>query len=192
MAAVAAINGSVRLGHYEQAATTIASSPNREPHLQKCNPHRLAVSGTISLFLLYDFVQSLGRGIPLLCWDDVRLLLAVASQGSYARAAKLEGVSLATIGRRLRALEQSLNVVLIERRPDGHRLAAQAEALLPAATRMAAAAGDLHANAGAGHAEIRVLAREWEALFLIRLLPALRLMLPHIQISVGYKHWPDL
>ena len=128
----------------------------------------------------------------MLRWDDIRLLLAVASQGSYARAARQEGVSLATIGRRLRALEQSLGATLIERRSDGHRLTPQAEALLPAASRMAAAAGDLHASVEPGHAEIRILAREWEALFLIRSLRSLRAALPNIELLIGYKHWPDL
>ncbi len=128
----------------------------------------------------------------MLQWDDIRLLLAVASQGSYAKAARHTGVSLATVGRRLRALEQSLGATLIERRPDGHRLTAQAEALLPAASRMAAAAADLHASVDPGNAEVRILAREWEALFLIRYLRALRAALPNIEIVLGYKHWPDL
>ena len=125
-------------------------------------------------------------------WDDIRLLLAVASQGSFAKAARQTGVSLATIGRRLRALERSLGVVLVERRTDGHRLTLQAQTLVPAAGRMAAAAQDLHASTGPGHAEIRILAREWEALFLIRHLQALQSRLPDIQIEIGYKHWPDL
>jgi DNA-binding transcriptional LysR family regulator len=120
------------------------------------------------------------------------LLLAVASQGSYAKAARQTGVSVATIGRRLRALEQSLGATLVERRPDGHRLTPQAQALLPAASRMAAAAGDLRASAGPGHAEVRILAREWEALFLIRHLRALQSELPNIEIEIGHKHWPDL
>jgi DNA-binding transcriptional LysR family regulator len=128
----------------------------------------------------------------LLRWDDIRLLLAVASQGSYARAAQQTGLSLATVGRRLRALEQSLGATLIERRSDGHRLTAQAEALLPAASRMAAAASDLHASVGPLHAEVRILAREWEALFLIRHLQTLRSTLKSIEIVIGYKHWPDL
>ncbi|WP_428534584.1 LysR family transcriptional regulator [Rhodopila sp.] len=128
----------------------------------------------------------------MLRWDDIRLLLAVASQGSYARAAQQEGVSLATVGRRLRALEHSLGATLIERRSDGHRLTPQAEALLPAASRMAAAASDLHASVEPGHAEIRILAREWEALFLIRCLRKLRAALPNIELLIGYKHWPDL
>jgi DNA-binding transcriptional LysR family regulator len=131
-----------------------------------------------------------GENLPR--WDDIRLLLAVASQGSYARAAQQTGLSLATVGRRLRALEQSLGATLIERRPDGHRLTAQAEALLPAASRMAAAASDLHASVGPLHAEVRILAREWEALFLIRHLRALRSTLNNIEIVIGYKHWPDL
>jgi DNA-binding transcriptional LysR family regulator len=128
----------------------------------------------------------------LIRWDDIQLLLTVASQGSYARAARHSGVSLATVGRRLRALEQSLGVTLIERRADGHRLTQQAQALLPAASRMAAAAGDLHASIDSTHGEVRILAREWEALFLIRYLRALRAALPNIEIVIGYKHWPDL
>jgi molybdate transport repressor ModE-like protein len=128
----------------------------------------------------------------LLQWDDIRLLLAVASQGSYAKAARQTGVSLATVGRRLRALEQSLGATLIERRSEGHRLTAQAQAMLPAASRMATAAGDLHASVAPGNAEIRILAREWEALFLIRYLQVLRTSLPNIEILIGSKHWPDL
>jgi molybdate transport repressor ModE-like protein len=125
-------------------------------------------------------------------WDDIRLLLAVAAQGSFAKAARQTGVSLSTVGRRLRALERSLGVALVERRPDGHRLTTQAQALVPAAGRMAAAAEDLHASANPGAAEVRILAREWEALFLIRHLRALRSELRDIQIEIGYKHWPDL
>lgn len=119
------------------------------------------------------------------CW---RSPVRAASPRPRARL----GVSLTTIGRRLRALERSLGVVLVERRPDGHRLTARAQALVPAASRMAAAAGDLRAGAGPGVAEVRILAREWEALFLIRHLQALRSALPNIHIELGHKHWPDL
>jgi hypothetical protein len=57
---------------------------------------------------------------------------------------------------------------------------------------MAAAAGDLHASVAPGNAEIRILAREWEALFLIRYLQVLWTSLPNIEILIGSKHWPDL
>jgi molybdate transport repressor ModE-like protein len=125
-------------------------------------------------------------------WDDIQLLLAVAGQGTYAKAARQAGVSLATVGRRLRALEKALGVVLVERHPEGHRLTPQAQALLPAASRMAVAAADLSARAGQGQALIRILAREWEALFLIRHYQTLQSGLPHTQIEIGSKHWPDL
>ncbi len=128
----------------------------------------------------------------LLEWNDVRLLLAVANQGTYAAAARHAGVSLATVGRRIRLLERSLGTKLVERRPDGHRLTAQAQALLPAASRMAAAAGDLYASIGAGSANVRIVAREWEALFLIRHLAELKSSLPGIDIEIGSNHWPDL
>jgi molybdate transport repressor ModE-like protein len=128
----------------------------------------------------------------LLSWDDIQLLLAVASQGTYAKAARQAGVSLATVGRRLRALEQALGVVLVERYPEGHRLTSQAQALLPAASRMAVAAADLSARAGQRQAVVRILAREWEALFVIRHHHALHARLPHTQVEIGSKHWPDL
>jgi len=128
----------------------------------------------------------------LLAWDDIQLLLAVAGQGTYAKAAREVGVSLATVGRRLRALEQALGVVLVERHPEGHRLTPQAQALLPAASRMAVAAADLSARAGQRQAVVRVLAREWEALFLIRHHRALHGRLPRTLIEIGSKHWPDL
>jgi molybdate transport repressor ModE-like protein len=128
----------------------------------------------------------------LIDWDDIQLLLAVAGQGTYAKAARQAGVSLATVGRRLRALEQALGVALVERHPEGHRLTLQAQALLPAASRMAVAAADLSARAGQGQAVIRILARDWEGLFLIRHYHALRRNLPHTQIEIGTKHWPDL
>lgn len=128
----------------------------------------------------------------MLAWDDIQLLLAVAGQGTYAKAARQVGVSLATVGRRLRALEQALGVVLVERHPEGYRLTPQAQALLPAASRMAVAAADLSATAGQRQAVVRVLAREWEALFLIRHHRELHRRLPHTQIEIGSKHWPDL
>jgi molybdate transport repressor ModE-like protein len=128
----------------------------------------------------------------LIDWDDIQLLLAVAGQGTYAKAARQAGVSLATVGRRLRALEQALGVALVERHPEGHRLTLQAQALLPAASRMAVAAADLSARAGQRQAVIRILAREWEGLFLIRHYHALHRNLPHTRIEIGSKHWPDL
>ncbi|HET6608020.1 MAG TPA: LysR family transcriptional regulator, partial [Rhodopila sp.] len=97
-----------------------------------------------------------------------------------------------TVGRRLHALEQALGIALVERHPDGHRLTPQAQALLPAASRMAAAAADLSARAGQGQGVVRILAREWEALFLTRHYHALHSNLPRTQIEIGSKHWPDL
>lgn len=55
-------------------------------------------------------------------WDDIRLFLAVAGQGSV-RAAGLEmGVNASTVSRRLKSLEQSLGTKLFERHASGLRL----------------------------------------------------------------------
>lgn len=55
-------------------------------------------------------------------WDDIRLFMAVAAQGSV-RAAGLEmGVNASTVSRRLKSLEESLGTKLFERLPTGLRL----------------------------------------------------------------------
>jgi len=57
-------------------------------------------------------------------WDDLKPFLAVARAGSTLRAARLLGVSLPTVQRRITALEKSLGCQLVERHPNGYRLPA--------------------------------------------------------------------
>ena len=52
-------------------------------------------------------------------WNELRYVLAVARTGSLLQAAKELEVSHTTVGRRLKALETELGVLLFERRPDG-------------------------------------------------------------------------
>ena len=58
----------------------------------------------------------------MLNWNDYRYLLAVGSQGSLAAAARKLGVSQPTVGRRLAALAEALNVQLLDVHSDGARL----------------------------------------------------------------------
>ena len=48
-------------------------------------------------------------------WDDLRLVGAVAEQGSMAAAARFLGLDHSTVFRRLNALEQELGVRLFDR-----------------------------------------------------------------------------
>lgn len=52
-------------------------------------------------------------------WNDVRIFLAVAREGSLGAAARALGLSHPTIGRRIRALEQDVGQPLVQRHDNG-------------------------------------------------------------------------
>ena len=67
-------------------------------------------------------------------WDDVRVFLAVARHGSLRAAGRALGLSQPTIGRRLAAFEATFGgPTLFDRLPEGLRLNAAGEQLVPAA-----------------------------------------------------------
>lgn len=55
-------------------------------------------------------------------WEDLRYFQAIAQEGTLAGAARALGVDNATVSRRLTALEQTLQIRLIERLPRESRL----------------------------------------------------------------------
>lgn len=63
-------------------------------------------------------------------WDDLRVFLAVANAGQIGRAAQVLKLDATTLGRRLRRLEQRLDVTLFERTREGQVLTAAGEALM--------------------------------------------------------------
>src|SRR5215471_10239123 len=67
-------------------------------------------------------------------WDDVRVFLAVAREGSMRAAGRALGLSQPTIARRLAAFEATFGgTSLFDRLPEGLRLNAAGEQLVPAA-----------------------------------------------------------
>jgi DNA-binding transcriptional LysR family regulator len=73
-----------------------------------------------------------GRGA--MDWDDVRVFLAIIREGSMRAAGRALGLSQPTIARRLAAFEAGLGgASLFDRLPDGLRLNAAGEQLVPAA-----------------------------------------------------------
>ena len=67
-------------------------------------------------------------------WDDVRVFLAVARDGSMRAAGRALGLSQPTIARRLAAFEATFGgPTLFDRLPEGLRLNAAGEQLVPAA-----------------------------------------------------------
>ncbi len=69
-------------------------------------------------------------------WDDIRIFLAVARQGSVRSAALKLNVNHSTVSRRIAAFEETMNVRLFERMPNGYLLTLAGEDLLKAAVRM--------------------------------------------------------
>jgi DNA-binding transcriptional LysR family regulator len=108
-------------------------------------------------------------------WDDVRVFLAVARQGSMRGAGRSLGLSQPTIARRLAAFEATFGgPTLFDRLPDGLRLNAAGEQLVPAAESVEAAALTLERRRAAASpvlsGTVRVATGECAAGFLARCL----------------------
>ncbi|WP_447926596.1 LysR family transcriptional regulator [Vreelandella sp. EE27] len=69
-------------------------------------------------------------------WDDLQVVLAVASQGSLSGASRALHVSHATVFRRLNAIEKRLNVTLFERHRHGYTPTLAGEDLAATAERV--------------------------------------------------------
>jgi DNA-binding transcriptional LysR family regulator len=69
-------------------------------------------------------------------WDDARVFLTVCRESTLRGAARVLGVDQATVGRRVTALEKSLNATLFLRTSDGYALTALGEAALQAVEKM--------------------------------------------------------
>jgi DNA-binding transcriptional LysR family regulator len=83
-------------------------------------------------------------------WDDLKLFLHVASEGGLSGASLRTGLSAATIGRRMFALERGLGRSLFVRSQQGYRLAHDGEVLLEHVRTMQKAAesiGEWHRGA---------------------------------------------
>ena len=66
-------------------------------------------------------------------WDDLRLFLALAREGSVSQAGKVLGVTHTTVARRVATLEESLGTRLFDRNRDGYALTQAGENMLPLA-----------------------------------------------------------
>jgi DNA-binding transcriptional LysR family regulator len=116
-------------------------------------------------------------------WDDARLFLAVAREGSLRAAGRRLGISQPTVGRRLTRFEASASAVpLFDRLPEGLRLTAAGKAVLPLAEQLEAAAFALQGRRavdGPQPSSVRISVGEWAGSFLARCLgEADRLHLP--------------
>ncbi len=129
-------------------------------------------------------------------WDDLRMFLAVAREGSLSAAARSLKVTQPTVGRRLRGLEDSLHARLFDRLPEGFVPTASGTELMPLAEAMerSALAVDRHRASftqdgdGVPRGVVRISIWETFAQFLTDHLTALRARLPEIEIEISVTH----
>lgn len=69
-------------------------------------------------------------------WDDLKVFLAVAREGTTLGAARTLGINQTTCARRVAALEETLGARLFERHAAGYRLLPLGERILPAVEAM--------------------------------------------------------
>lgn len=111
-------------------------------------------------------------------WDDLRVFLVLAREGSLTAAARQLEVSHPTVARRIKALEQAFGARLFDRLPDRFVLTAAGEELLADAQAMEQAAETIHRRSAGlsdtAHGTVRISAGEAMTAFLARHLPQLR------------------
>ena len=125
-------------------------------------------------------------------WDDLRIFLAVARQGSLSAAARALRVTQPTIGRRLKGLEDTLGARLFDRLPEGLVPTEAGAELRPLAEAMERHALDVDRRQASFAQEARGTVRisVWEtfAPFLTDHLTGLRARLPEIEIELSVTH----
>jgi DNA-binding transcriptional LysR family regulator len=122
-------------------------------------------------------------------WNDVELVLAIAETGSVSAAAKRLRTTQPTVSRRLAELEAALGEPLFARSVEGTTPTSFGERMLPAARRMAEAAGEIERVASGAESTpkgiVRVTAPPGVAyLFLAPLAGRLRALLPDVRLEV--------
>ncbi|MCR8547292.1 LysR family transcriptional regulator [Salipiger sp. P9] len=127
-------------------------------------------------------------------WDDVRLFLALAREGTLSGAARQLGLGVATMSRRIERMEQVMQSPLFLRHQQGVDLTDQGAALLPRAEAVELSMLALRQDAAA-EAEIRGMVRlaSIESLISPVVLPALAPLLaqnPGLDIEVRYGPGP--
>ncbi|MDQ7994267.1 MAG: LysR family transcriptional regulator [Luteibacter sp.] len=122
-------------------------------------------------------------------WQDVRVFVALARQGSLSATARMLSVNHATVARRVQSLEQALGEKLVERRPEGYVLTAAGTQALMAASDMEQAAQTLRRGVADGSPSglVRISSSPGlSAGFLASRLAPLALRYPQLDIDLAH------
>jgi DNA-binding transcriptional LysR family regulator len=125
-------------------------------------------------------------------WDDLRIFLTLAREGTLTTAAKALGVSHPTVSRRVAALEKQIGARLFERLSDRFVPTSAGESLLEDSEAMERAALSIDRRS-AGLSDtvsgvVRISAGEAMAVLVARHLPTLRARLRQIEFEVVASH----
>jgi DNA-binding transcriptional LysR family regulator len=100
-------------------------------------------------------------------WDDLKMFLTIAREGSLVGAARVTGLTQPTMGRRLQSLEKLVGCKLLRRTSSGYVLTDEGMAVLSHAERMEEEAlafeRQLAARDGEVNGTLRVSASDWLA-----------------------------
>ncbi len=125
-------------------------------------------------------------------WDDLRVFLTLAREGTLTTAAKSLGVSHPTVARRVQALEKQIGARLFDRLPDRFVPTSAGEGLLADTEAMEKAALSIHRRSAtlgdAVSGVVRLSAGEAMAALIARHLPWLRERLSHIEFELTASH----
>ncbi|TNB49256.1 LysR family transcriptional regulator [Martelella lutilitoris] len=124
-------------------------------------------------------------------WDDNRVFLALAREGTLSGAAAQLKSGVATVSRRIERMEDALGVPLFLRHQSGYSLTDQGEALLPRAEAVELAVKDMHRQAS-DHVGIRGQVRlaSVESLVAAFIVPALAPLLadnPGLDVEIAFS-----
>jgi DNA-binding transcriptional LysR family regulator len=122
-------------------------------------------------------------------WDDLRYFLELSRRGRLLAAAERLGVDHTTVGRRIAALETSLNTQLFDRTPRGYSLTAAGQRLLVHAEQMESTSLAIHGDLTGGDqiltGAVRVgTAEGFGSRFLAPRLPLLHQRHPGIELDL--------
>lgn len=130
-------------------------------------------------------------------WDDLRLFLAVSRLGGLSAARTATGLSAATLGRRITALERRVGVPLFTRLQTGYRLTAAGEELLAVAEEVERAMIGVERWKEGAQAQrsVRVSAGNWTTDFLARHIgaiwregePAIEFVAANARVDIGHR-----
>lgn len=129
-------------------------------------------------------------------WDDLKVFLAVAREGTTVGAARRLGINQTTCARRIAALEDTLGARLFERHAAGYRLLPLGERILPAVEAMDREAGTVLQLVAGDARETAKIVRLTTAdgmveMFISPAMPAFHKQHPnvHVELLIDNRHF---